>query len=108
MTDEQQRVEVYDAWATISNTGTINQTNLTLSGYQTRTNMINSILSASIENGLNGVVVDFRGINNNHNFERFLIELAPRLREIGMTTGVYIRHDADEENIREIVDYIVM
>jgi len=53
-------------------------------------------------------VVDFSGINNNHNFERFLIELAPRLREIGMTTGVYIRHDADEENIREIVDYIVM
>ena len=103
-------LEIYsdEMWKTFYNTGVELQTNIVLSNYQTRADLINTIVSDSMENRLNGIVIDFREINNAQNFERFIIELTPRLREIGIAVGVYFEEEAaNMELIRQVVDFIV-
>ena len=69
--------------------------------------MIDGVVKQAMKDNLNGVYVNFDGIDNEQNFERFLIELAPRLREIGQSTCVKMSSGMNEDNIKNIVDYIV-
>ena len=78
-----------------------------LSDYITRTDKIDTIVNSAISNRVYGVIIDFREINNEHYFERFLIELTPRLREIGVKAGVRSAPIINNETIRNIVDYII-
>lgn len=94
-------------WTTISNSGLESVTNLTLSDYKTRTSLINAITKQLIDEKLNGVIVDLNGITEQENFIRFLIELTPRLREVGISTGVHVNDWMEKESIKKIVDYIV-
>ena len=40
-------------------------------------------------------------------FDRFIIELTPRLRELGITTNVILNNSFEETNIIGIVDFLI-
>ena len=106
--EEKEKLEGYELWTTIGNSGLESQTNIILEEYQSRNNIINLITNLLLENELNGVIIDFKGINNSENFERFIIELTPRLREMGISVGIHFNDEnINKDKIKTIVDYIV-
>jgi len=106
---EAKKISIDDIgeWTNISNKVLGSTTNTILADVQTRANFINTIVDQVIKGNTNGVNINFTGIDNIENFERFLIELAPRLREIGATTCVKINNEINENDIKNVVDYIV-
>jgi len=97
----------YELWTTISNKGVERQIEIFLADSKIRNDLINKIAELSLEYGLNGVNVDFRNIEGIKNFERFLIELAPRLRNNGINICVTMGEGIVKENIKDIVDYVI-
>lgn len=103
--DGQNTDEKYKLWVSISNKSLEKQTNTLLEDYKSRTKLIDAIVSKSIENSINGISIDFSGIDDK-NMIRFIIELTPKLREIGITTSLVLNNNI-EQDIIEIVDYII-
>ncbi len=101
-TEENDKV-----WAEISNENLENQTNIILEDYEARTTLIDIIVNKAIENNINGVSINFSQIENEESMERFVIELAPKLREVGITTCIVLNDNIEEENYINIVDYVV-
>ena len=108
--EEMQDINIHDYWGTLFDLELDRQINTELLDYETRANMINEISRLLRGNNLRGIIIDFAEINDEHNFERFIIELTPRLREIGISTGVHFngvsKKDPLNTRIKEIVDYI--
>lgn len=75
--------------------------------YDDRNIVINNIYSKLVENNYKVVNIDFKKINDINSFYRFLIELAPRLRESGIKTIVTYNNSMNEDKVKNIVDYIV-
>ena len=48
----------------------------------------------------------YEGIENKEMCKRFVIELSPKLREIGITTCVTLTKDMKAKEYKDIVDYI--
>ena len=98
-------------WAPISNDWIANQGNELLENilgdYKSRTTFINLIVKKSIENNINGISINFTGIQNKEIMKRFIIECTPKLREIGISTCVVLNENLDEQDYINIVDYIV-
>ena len=63
-----------------------------LSTFETRANLIDNIINQLVKIDVDGIYIDFEDMykDDKDNFSRFLIELAPRLREIGMTLSVLL------------------
>lgn len=97
----------YDLWTTVSNKGVEKQLEVFMADYKLRSDLINKIVELSQEYELNGVNIDFKNINNMENFERFIIELTPRLRDIDMSVCVTVKDGIDKEKIKNIVDYVI-
>ena len=94
-------------WAVITNDLLKNQTNEILKDYKLRTNLIDIIVRKSIENNINGISIEFNEIEEKQNMRRFIIELAPKLREVGIDTCIVLNGNIDKEDIINVVDYIV-
>lgn len=99
--------EDYTVWATISNEGIENYTNIQINNYETRRELINTILIYASKYRLKGINIDFNNVTNSDDFCRFIIELTPRLRDLGLTTNVVLNKSFKEDNIVGIVDYII-
>lgn len=93
-------------WGVISNRLFENQINEAIKDYKTRTELIDNIVNNTIENNLNGIVIDFSKIEE-ENIKRFSIELTPKLREIGITTCIVLNDNMKKDSYKNIVDYIV-
>lgn len=93
-------------WVSISNNLLLNQTNNVLKDYKARTNLIDLIVDKSIENEINGIVIDFKDFDT-ESINRFIIELTPKLREIGISTCLVLQNDLNKNDYINIVDYIV-
>ena len=106
-TEEDLNSENYKIWATISNKGLEKQTNELIMDYSKRTELINTIVSYASKYRVAGINIDFESVNNNEAFNRFIIELTPRLRELGITTNVILNNSFDEAGIVGIVDYLI-
>ena len=81
----------YKVWALVSNDKAgIKTTSSILQSYEERTRIIEEILRVSTEYGLDGINIDFENMyqDDKDNFSQFIIELAPRMREIGLVTSV--------------------
>lgn len=104
---QDEKTEGYDIWATISNKGLEKQTNLLIDDYKTRTQLINTIMNFISKYRIKGVNIDFKEVNNNVTFSRFIIELAPRLREKGIVTNIVLNDSIDESKIINIVDFLI-
>ena len=98
--------EEYNLWVEISNKSLETQSNTLLGDYKSRTKLIDEIVSKAIENDINGISIDFKEVDTN-NMIRFIIELAPKLREIGITSCIVLNNNINAQDYINIVDYIV-
>lgn len=85
-------------WANL----TINNTNI--NDFNNRIKIIKNIANISRKNNIAGINVF---LTENQNIERFVIELAPKLREIGIITNVITSENINEETYTNIVNYII-
>lgn len=97
----------YTVWATISNNGLEQYTNEKITEYDTREELINTILGYISKYKLKGINIDFNEVKNSDDFSRFIIELTPRIRDLGLTTNVVLNESFNEEKIVGIVDYLI-
>lgn len=106
-----------DEEITIKNTDTIKQNekiwanlridNANLESYETRTKIIKNIVNIAMRNDISGI--NIIGIEKT-DLNRFIIELAPHLREVGIKINIVTndRHSEQyEKDYTEIVDYII-
>lgn len=97
----------YKVWASISNKLLESKTNEMLKDYKLRTALIDTIVKKSIENNINGISIEFSGIEDKDSMKRFVIECAPKLKEVGITTCIMLNENIEEQDYINIVDYIV-
>ena len=90
-------------WAKINNE--VLEGNNAISNYNLRLEIINNIINKVIKNKISGVLVDFEDINEST--LKFINELLPRLREIGITTGLKVNAGLNGEDFVKVVDYII-
>ncbi len=94
-------------WITLSNKSMENQLEIILNDYKTRTNLIDTLLNKIIENEINGVVIDFNEVQEKESIKRFIIEITPKFREVGVTTCIVLNDTIEKKDYINIVDYIV-
>ena len=99
--------ELIKIWVSIINSKIGNRINQIISDYKLRTELIDLIVDKSVENNVNGVCINFSEVENNENIKRFLIELSPKLREIGINICLVINDNIEKDDYLNIVDYIV-
>ena len=112
----------YKVWAKVSNdtvATTIDEFSYIINDYQLRSLMIKDILNYVDEYNLDGINLDFEYMymKDSDAFSKFVIELAPQLREKGAVLSVDVTAPNGGENwslcynrnlIGEIADYIVL
>lgn len=110
----------YKIWPTLSNSAlnNLDAVSSILSTFDTRANLIDNIIDTLVENEVDGVVVDFENMykEDKDKYSRFIIELAPRLQEVGMKLAVEVTEPDgsdtwslcyDRNTIGKVADYIV-
>ena len=84
----------YKIWPMISNAPAANEsldiTSEIMNSYENRKQLIEKIVEACVEYDLDGINVDFENMKQEDKdvYSRFIIELTPRLNEIGMVVSV--------------------
>lgn len=80
----------YKVWAMFSNNSMKETTSKILNDYKKREKMIEKIVDLALQYRVDGINVDFENMNMSDKdvYSRFIIELAPRLREYGIVTSV--------------------
>jgi len=80
----------YKVWAIVSNNSYIDTTSEILNDYKLREKLINNIMDIVSTYKIDGINIDFEYMyeNDKDMFSRFIIELAPRLREYGKVLSV--------------------
>ena len=79
--------------------------NADISNYDNRTKLIKNIVSMVMKNNIKGINISVT--SDDKNLERFIIELAPRLKEIGVSTNIVVQDTINEEPYTDIVNYII-
>lgn len=102
-TDENRETKL---WQTISLKSMSENISEMLEDYKTRTQLIDIIMNLFKGNEVKGINIDFEGIDNKDICKRFVIELSPKLRELGITTCVTLTKDMNSKEYKDIVDYI--
>lgn len=108
----------YKVWPSISNNSYINTTSEIMRDYKLRQGLINRIVSAVVKYNLDGINIDFENMyaEDKSLFNRFIIELAPRLKEIGAVLSVDVTAPDgsanwsgcyDRHTIGKVADYII-
>lgn len=112
----------YKVWPIISNAEVASQnleiTSKIVNSYKERQNLIEKIVDKCVEYNLDGINVDFENMKEEDKdmFSRFIIELTPRLKEIGLVTSVDVTAPDggetwsmcfDRNVIGHVADYIV-
>ena len=82
----------YKVWAMVQNAGSgmMNVTSNIMNSYNNRQELIESIVNYCVEYELDGINIDFENMKKEDVdlFSRFIIELEPRLKEIGAVLSV--------------------
>lgn len=110
----------YKVWPMVSNSelGNLDAMSKLLSTFENRAYLIDNIIDELIDAGVDGVNIDFENMyqSDKDNYSRFLIELAPRLREAGLTLSVDVTAPDGSETwslcfdrnvIGKVADYII-
>ena len=110
----------YKVWPMLSNSelGDMDAVSNLLSTFENRSYLIDNIIDELIDAGVDGVNVDFENMyqSDKDNYSRFIIELAPRLREAGLTLSVDVTAPDGSETwslcfdrnvIGKVADYII-
>lgn len=108
----------YQIWPMISNHSYIDTTSEIMRDYKLRENLVNQIVDYITEYQLDGINIDFENMyeEDKDYFSRFLIELRPRLNEIGAVLSVDVTAPDggetwsmcyDRNTIGNVADYII-
>lgn len=108
----------YKVWPMISNNSYQETTSEILNDYKLREKLINNIVNLTLEYNIDGINIDFEYIKveDKDMFTRFIIELAPRLKEYGKVLSVDVTAPDGSEDwsmcydrykIAKVADYIV-
>lgn len=108
----------YKVWPMVSNNSNKRIASKILNDYKLREKLINNIVNLAITYNLDGINIDFEYMNmsDKEMFSRFIIELAPRLKEYGKILSVDVTAPDgsedwsmcyDRNKIGEIADYII-
>ena len=108
----------YKVWALVSNNSYKTPTSEILNDYKLREYLISQIVNIAIKYDLDGINIDFEYMNESDRdmFSRFIIELAPRLKEYGKVLSVDVTApDGSAEwslcynrnKIGKVADYII-
>ena len=60
-----------------------------------------------VDGEVKGLIIDLRDMQNSESIVRLAIELAPKLRELGISTGIVLNDNMNKQDYINIVDYIV-
>lgn len=104
-------------WPMFTNSN-MSETSKMLSDYKSRENVINQIIKYIKQYNLDGINIDFEGMyeTDKDNFSRFLIEIRPRLNEIGAVLSVDVTAPDgapewslcyDRYTIGKVADYVM-
>ena len=107
----------YQVWPMFTNSN-MSETSKVLSDYKSRENVINQIINYIKQYNLDGINIDFEGMYeaDKDNFSRLLIEIRPRLNEIGAVLSVDVTAPDgapewslcyDRYTIGKVADYIM-
>lgn len=105
-------------WAMISNESMIETTSEIMNDYALRNKLINNIVDLVVKYNLDGINIDFENMymEDKAMFNRFLIELEPRLNEMGKALSVDVTAPDgsetwsmcfDRNTISKVADYII-
>ena len=94
-------------WGVVKNTLLEKQINSKLKDYKTRTELIDSLVSKGMNNELKGLIIDFNKIDDSVAMQRFIIELTPKLREVGINTCIVLSENMKKDDYINIVDYVI-
>lgn len=108
----------YQIWGLVSNESMIQTTSDIMNSYALRSKLIDNIVSAAKKYNLNGVNIDFEYMYDKDIdlFTQFLVELHPRLKELGIILSVDVTAPDGGENwsscydrnaIADNCDYII-
>lgn len=108
----------YKVWAIVSNNSYKDTTSEVLNDYKLREGLINRIVNLANQYELDGINIDFENMNvtDKEMFSRFIIELAPRLKEYDKVLSVDVTAPDGSENwsmcydrykIAKVADYII-
>ncbi len=108
----------YKVWPSLSNNSYINTTSEIMRDYELRQGLIENIVSLIVKYDLDGINIDFEYMYEEDKdlFSRFIIELKPRLNEIGAVLSVDVTAPDgssewslcyDRYTIGQVADYIV-
>lgn len=107
----------YQVWPMLTNSN-MNETSKMLSDYKSRETLINQIIKYIKQYNLDGINIDFEGMYeaDKDNFSRLLIEIRPRLNEIGAVLSVDVTAPDgapewslcyDRYTIGKVADYVM-
>ncbi len=109
-----------EIWPVLSNSmlNNLDAVSNILKTFESRANLIDNIISELVKIEVDGIHVDFENMykEDKNNYSRFIIELAPRLREIGMHLSVLLTAPDgsdtwslcyDRNLIGKVADYVV-
>ena len=91
-------------WATLKNNVEVSNSLLT---YTDRNKVINELYKKIVEYQFSGININFEKIDDVNSFNRFIIELTPRLKELGIQVSVTKNENVDKEKLSKIVDIVV-
>lgn len=110
----------YKVWPMVQNAGDgmMSVTSEIMNDYNKRQKLIESIVSACVEYKLDGVNIDFENMKQEDKdmYSRFIIELTPRIKDMGMVVSVDVTAPDGSETwsmcfdrhvIGDVADYIV-
>lgn len=110
----------YKVWPMVQNAGDgmMSVTSSIMNSYEKRQDLIESILNMCIEYQLDGINIDFENMKKEDKdlFSRFIIELTPRMKEMGLVVSVDVTAPDgsdtwslcfDRHVIGDVADYIV-
>ena len=110
----------YKVWPMVQNSGEgmLNVTSQIMNDYNKRQELINQIVDYCIKYKLDGINVDFENMKQEDKdmYSRFIIELTPRLKEMGLVVSVDVTAPDGSETwslcfdrnvIGDVADYII-
>ena len=110
----------YKVWPMVSNAGDgmLTVTSKIMNSYKARQQLIEEIVDVCVKYKLDGINVDFENMKQEDKdlYSRFIIELTPRLKEMGVVTSVDVTAPDggetwsmcfDRHVIGDVVDYII-
>lgn len=110
----------YKIWPTLSNSSlnNLDAVSRMMQTFESRQKLIDNIVKALVESEVDGINVDFENMykEDKDKYSRFLIELRPRIKEIGMTMCVDVTEPDgsdtwslcyDRHTIGKVADYVI-